>query len=135
MNVELRSGPMRVERQSDGRRRLLRKLVLRIDSRDLEIPRDFVTDFSSWPRLLPGPAFHRIDVAGVAHDFLFKVGKWGYGGERIGFVAANRVWFAVARAGESPRARAGWLTAWAGRVGLLLCSWPVWMKYRRANPE
>lgn len=131
MNVELASGPLRVERMNDGRRRLLRRLDLLIGDELLSIPRDFITDYSSWPRLLPGPRFSRIDVAGIAHDFLFQLGTWGYEGRPVTFIEANRVWYHVARAGSNPAARAGFLSAWIGRAGLFVGSWPVWLRYRR----
>jgi len=156
-------GPLRVERLSDGRRHLVRSLVLSIGGEDLRIPSGFVTDFSSWPRFLSfvlgfvaiglalfgaptysivavvailllslGPRFSRTDVAGVAHDFLFQLGKWGYDGRKVGFVEANRVWYAVARAGQDG-ASAGFFWAWAGRIGLFLGSWPVWLRYRLSD--
>lgn len=135
MNVELMDPPGRphVEILADGRRRLLRKLMLRIDKKKLIIPRDFVTDYSSWPRILPGPAFHRIDVAGIVHDMLFQKGTWGNDGRPVSYVEANRIWFHVARAGSNPRARAGFFWAWVGRAGLFAFGWPTWLRYRRAE--
>ena len=127
--VMLPPGPLQVERMPDGRRCLLRDLALTINGEALTVPAGFVTDYSSWPRCLPGPSFKRIDVAGVAHDFLFKLGTWGYDGRDVGFIEANRVWFLVARAGQEGAA-AGWFWAWLGRVGLFLGSWPVWLRYR-----
>jgi hypothetical protein len=101
---------------------------LEIGGRKLTIPDGTVTDFSSYPRWLPGPAFHRIDLAGVCHDHMFATGMWG--DEPVTFFEANRVWFDVARAGSIKSARANWLWAWVGRIGLGLFSYPVWWHYR-----
>jgi hypothetical protein len=118
---------------SDGRRRLLRDLNLRIVDEELTVPENFETDYSSWPRLLPGPSFKRIDIAGVVHDALFQWGTWGIAGRPVTYAEANRVWYVVARAGDHPDARASWFWAWAGRIGLLVGSWLVWLKYRRRD--
>jgi hypothetical protein len=136
MDVKLLSpGPLQVERLANGRRMLLRDLNLRIGERKLTIPAGFVTDFSSYPRWLPGPAFHRIDVAGVAHDLLFQTGRWGAAKDapRVNFIEANRVWYWVARAGKKKDSRASWFWAWIGRGGLAAFSWPIWLKYRAAD--
>ena len=123
-------GRLQVERMPDGRRRLLRDLNLQIEAQDLTIPEDFDTDYSSWPRFVPGPSFKRIDIAGLVHDALFRWGTWGVGGRPVTYSEANRMWFLVARAGDHPGARASWFWAWVGRIGLFLGSWPVWLKYR-----
>lgn len=127
-------GPLQTERLPDGRRRLLRDLNLEIGGEPLCVPKGFVTDYSSWPRCLPGPRFSRIDVAGVVHDALFWWGRWGAEPDArpVSFVEANRTWHKVARAGQE-ESRAGWLSAWSGRIGLFLGSWPVWIKYRRQD--
>ena len=123
-------GRLQVERMWDGRRCLLRDLNLKIEGEDLTIPGGFETDYSSWPRFLPGPSFKRIDVAGVVHDALFRWGTWGIGGRRVRYSEANRVWYLVARAGDHPDARASWFWAWVGRIGLCAGSWPFWLEYR-----
>ena len=123
-------GRLQVERMCDGRRCLLRDLNLKIEGEDLTIPGGFETDYSSWPRFLPGPSFKRIDVAGVVHDALFRWGTWGIGGRRVKYSEANRVWYLVARAGDHPDARASWFWAWVGRIGLCAGSWPFWLEYR-----
>jgi len=133
MSVELLPpGALQTERLPDGRRRLIRDLNLVIDGRNLTVPKDFVTDYSSWPRALPGPKFSRVDVAGVAHDALFRWQGWTPSGEPpISYVEANRVWFKVARHGTHHDAKANLFWAWTGRIGLFAASWPVWLKYKR----
>jgi len=126
-------GPLQVERMPDGKRRLLRPLNLKILDDDCCIPVGFVTDYSSWPRLLPGPRFQKVDVAGVVHDWCFQHATLGWGGREIGYVEANRIWYIVARAGSDPGSRASWFWGWAGRIGLFVGSWPVWLKYRRRD--
>jgi len=144
-----------------GRRRLVRDLNLEINGRPLKIDEGFVTDYSSWPRIVAfalglfaiglvwlgapaweitvslilmmlaiGPRFSRTDVAGTTHDFLFQLGTWGVGGEKVSFIEANRTWQTVAMAGTYASARVGFFWGWAGRIGLFLVSWPVWIKYR-----
>ena len=123
-------GRLQVERMPDGRRRLLRDLNLKILDEKLSIPGNFETDYSSWPRYLPGPSFKRIDIAGVVHDALFRWATWGTGGRPVTYSEANRVWQLVARAGDHRESRASWFWAWAGRIGLFVASWPVWWKYK-----
>jgi len=125
-------GPIQTERLPDGRRRLIRPLRLSIGGELVLIPEGFVTDFSSWPRWLPGPAMHRMDVAGIVHDYLFQYGRLGLGGRKIGYVESNQAWFAVARGGQEV-ASAGWFWGWCGRLGLFVGSWPIWLKYRRRD--
>jgi len=125
-------GPLQAERLPDGRRRLLRELRLEIGGEEVVIPKDFVTDFSSWPRCLPGPAMHRMDVAGVVHDYIFQTHRLGEGGRKVGYVEANRIWFDVARAGQED-ASAGCFWGWAGRIGLFVGAWPTWLRYRRLD--
>ena len=94
MSVEIHPpGRLQTEQLADGRRRLLRDLVLEIDGRSLTIPSGFVTDYSSWPRWLPGPRWSKIDTAGVAHDFLFKTQAWS--GRLVTYREANRIWYTV----------------------------------------
>jgi len=126
-------GPLQVERLPDGRRRLLRELKIQVGDDVIKVPANFVTDFSSWPRALPGPDFSKIDVAGVVHDALFRWGRIGESKDsrKVGYVEANRIWYEVARAGSHDDAKASWLGAWLGRCGLFVGAWPTWMRYRR----
>ncbi len=129
----LAPGRLQVERMLDGRRRLLRDLNLTIEGDKLAVGANFETDYSSWPRFLPGPSFKRIDIAGLVHDALFRWGTWGIGGRPVTYSEANRVWHLVARAGDHPDARTSWFWAWVGRIGLFVGSWPFWLKYRRRD--
>ena len=90
---------------------------------------------SSWPRFLPGPSFSKIDVAGVVHDALFRWGRIGESKDsrKVGYVEANQIWFKVARAGGHDDARASWLGAWVGRIGLWVGGYPTWRRYRKAD--
>ena len=124
-------GPLQVERLANGRRKLLRDLCVLIDDDELFlVPHGFVTDFSSWPSLLPGPRFSRTDVAGCVHDFAFRYATFGSGGRPIGYWEANRLWVDVARSGESHVSWVGGALDWAG---LTVGSWWMWWKYRRAE--
>lgn len=127
-------GCLQVERLPNGRRRLLRDLKMRIGQQHITVPEGFVTDYSSWPRFLPGPKFSKIDLAGVVHDALFKWGGWTPEGKPpIGYTEANRVWYEVAKAGEYGDAKATTLGAWIGRIGLWMGAWPTWLRYRKAK--
>jgi hypothetical protein len=128
-------GPLQCERLPDGRRVLLRDLKIRVDADVIKVPEGFVTDFSSWPRFLPGPNFSKIDVAGVVHDALFRWGRIGESKDsrKVGYVEANQIWFKVARAGGHDDARASWLGAWVGRIGLWVGGYPTWRRYRKAD--
>jgi hypothetical protein len=130
-------GPLQVERLPDGRRRLLRDLKLQVGEDVIKVPTGFVTDYSSWPRFLPGPRFSKIDIAGVVHDALFRWGRIGESKDarKVGYVEANRIWYEVARAGGHKDAKATWLGALVGRVGLFVGAWPTWMRYRRLDSE
>ena len=146
--IEIVSKPLLVERLETGRRKLVRDFVLWIDE-IVTIPAGFDTDFSSWPRFLPGPQYDKIDLAGVVHDYCCKYGTLGYGGRKIGYMESNRIWYRVARAGS----KSTWFNpvrkllglkvvkgtrlniAWAslGWLGLIVGSWHTWNKYRKKN--
>lgn len=128
-------GALQVERLPNGRRKLLRPLMVEVDGDIIVVPTGFVTDYSSWPRFLPGPRFSKIDVAGVVHDALFRWGRIGESKDarKVGYVEANRIWYKVARAGSHDDAKASWLGAWLGRAGLFCGAWVTWMRYRRAG--
>ena len=126
-------GPLQVERLPDGKRRLLRALNLQILADKVHIPVGFVTDFSSWPRLFPGPRFQKVDIAGVVHDWCFQHATLGWKGRPIGYAEANRIWYIVARSGSDPGARASWFWGNVGWLGLTVGSWPVWIRLRRRD--
>ena len=123
-------GPLQVERLANGRRKLLRDLCVLIDDELFKVPHGFVTDFSSWPRWLPGPRFERVDVAGCLHDYAFMFARHGEGGRPIGYWEANRIWRMVARSGDC---HVGWLGGSLGWAGLTVGSWWMWWKYRRVE--
>lgn len=129
----LKPGPLWVERLHDGRRKLLRDFSIELCEGEaceiILIPGGFTTDYSSWPRCLPGPNYSRIDIAGIVHDYCFRYATLGLDGHPVTYVGANRYWYRIARAG-CDETRVGWLWAWAGRIGLFLGAWPVWRRYR-----
>lgn len=124
--TRLVSGPLRTERLSDGRRRLLRALVVEVDGERIRIPAGAETDFSTIPafgRVLV--RWSKVDVAGVVHDWLYQTG----GTTRA---RADAVWRLVALAGEH---RANAFQAWTGWAGLRLGGWYVWDRYRQDYPS
>lgn len=131
--IKIISKPLLVERLDDGRRILKRDLILEIDGKQVKIPNEFITDYSSWPRFLPGPSYDKIDIAGVVHDYCFRYGTLGKGGPKISYVESNRVWYRVARAGG--KASCSWMWAWVGRIGLFLGGWTTWLSYRANDPK
>ena len=130
MSLEiLPPGALQVERMPDGRRKLLRPLILELDGEQIVIPSNFETDYSSWPRWLPGPNYSRVDLAGVVHDYCFKHATLGLGGREVGYVESNRVWYRIAKAGTS-WTKCPLLWALAGRAGLFVGAWWQWYRYR-----
>jgi hypothetical protein len=138
------SGPLQVERLDDGRRKLLRELVIDLGV-DLglgddkypgfsmsagghtivTVPAGFVTDFSSIPTF--ARAFFRfdsVDLAGCCHDFAYFVG--------VPRSAADEVWRIVAISGTrhvgEGRGRAGWI---ALRVG----GWVAYRNHKKRRKE
>ncbi len=118
---------LRVDRLDDGKRRLVRDLVidlgvaLEIDhdahsgfarstagTTVVTVPEGFVTDFSSIPCF--ARVFYRfdaVDLAGCCHDLAYRVG--------IPREAADRTWQIVATSG---RRRVGRLRGWLGHAAL-----------------
>jgi hypothetical protein len=125
-------GALQVERLPDGRRRLLRDLNLRLGGEEISIPAGFDTDYSSWPRFLPGPNYSKIDVAGIVHDFIFRYGWLGVEGRDVSYIEANRIWYEIAKSGDD-WTKCPLVWALLGRAGLFLGSWPVWLRYRMAD--
>jgi hypothetical protein len=119
--ARMKSGPMRTERQSDGRRRLLRDLDVEVEATTYTIPEDTITDFSSIPwfgRILV--RWSRVDIAGVVHDYLYEE-------QTVTRAAADRVWRVVAMAGER---HANAFQAWVGWMALRIGGWIAWNKRR-----
>ena len=125
-------GSLQVERLPTGRRFLLRDLNLSLNDEPICIPAGFDTDYSSWPRCLPGPSYERIDIAGIVHDYAFRFGTLGEDGRKLSYLEANRIWFQIARAGVE-QTRLAWVWAWLGRIGLAVGAWPTWLRYRWAD--
>ena len=74
-----RIGTLRTRRLDNGKRQLLRPLVVRVtvgeDQRTIVIPAGFDTDYSSIPVFLHWFVhWSRVDMAGVIHDWLYRVG-------------------------------------------------------------
>ena len=118
----LESGPLQTERQPDGRRLLLRELVLNVEGKPYTIPEATITDFSSIPwfgRILV--RWSRVDIAGVVHDFLYQA-------QTVSRAAADRVWRVTAQAGERhANAFQAWVGWWALRIGGRI----AWNRQRR----
>ena len=122
------SGPLRVERLNDGRRMLLRDLVIDLGTNlDLgedrydgltvspqgttvvTVPKDFKTDFSSIPSFARWLyRFDSVDLAGCCHDWAYWVG--------VPQPEADEIWRLVATSGESEETR---VTGWKARLGWL----------------
>jgi hypothetical protein len=118
---------LRVDRLDDGRRRLVRDLVIdlgaaldlpddaysgftrsRAGTTVVTVPEKFVTDFSS----IPGFArflyrFDAVDLAGCCHDLAYRVG--------VPRDVADEIWRIVATSG---RRRVGNVRGWLGWAGL-----------------
>ena len=117
------AGRLWTERREDGRRLLLRPLVLKIgDGGSITVPAGFVTDFSSIP---PGAgwvmAWSKVDITGVVHDWLYAEGSMDRS-------EADRIWKEVALCGGHS---ANGLQAWLGRGALFLLGWWAWNRHRR----
>lgn len=120
--AELKSDPLQTERLKDGRRRLLRELVVEIEATPIHVPENTVTDFSSIPwfgRILV--RWSRVDIAGVVHDRLYQTGQCSRRD-------ADRVWRLAATAGER---HANALQAWVGWLALRVGGWIAWNRHRQ----
>ncbi len=72
-SARLVSDNLQTERMSDGRRRLLRELVVEVDGLLITVPAGTLTDFSTIPWF--GRALVRwskVDIAGVVHDWIYQ---------------------------------------------------------------
>ena len=122
--TRLVGGPLQTERMPDGRRRLLRELVVEVEGERIRVPAGTVTDFSSIPwlgRVLV--RFSKVDIAGVVHDWLYQTGVTSR-------ARADEIWRLLAESGEHRanafQARTGWLALRAG-------GGPAWRRYRRRD--
>jgi hypothetical protein len=111
---------LRAERLPCGCRRLcadLERCARLFDGTAIKVcvPAGFVTDFSSIPRGLRWIVqWSRVDIAGVVHDWLYRMPCKG------GRHQADAIWRQLARSG---RHRANYVQALLGRVGLCLVGW------------
>ncbi len=116
--------PMQTERLEDGRRQLLRDLVVKIDGERISVPAGTITDFSSIPWF--GRMFmrwSRVDIAGVVHDWLYQTGSMSRG-------RADKIWRLIAIAGKHP---ANAFQAWLGWLALRFGGWIAWYRHRRQD--
>lgn len=124
-STRLVSGPLQTERMENGRRRLLRELIVEVAGERISIPAGTETDFSSIPwfgRMLV--RWSRVDVAGVVHDWLYQTGV-------MSRARSDTIWRLVATAGEH---RANQFQAWTAWAGLRIGGWYAWDGYRHGDP-
>lgn len=124
-STRLVSGPLQTERMENGRRRLLRELVVQVADDRITVPSGTETDFSSIPwfgRILV--RWSRVDVAGVVHDWLYQTGTTTRS-------HADDIWRLVAIAGGH---RANAFQAWTAWLGLRVGGWYAWDKHRQGDP-
>ncbi|WP_417392543.1 DUF1353 domain-containing protein [Gimesia sp.] len=122
--VLLVSGPLQTERLPDGSRRLLRPLKVKVDENEITVPADFVSDFSSLPRLnqiLIDTA--RVELAGVIHDRLYATGQFTR-------CESDTIWRRTAQSGES---HANLLQAWLGWLLIRLGARFAWNRARKKS--
>ena len=107
----IRGKSLKVKRQPDGTRKLLRDLTVKPPSEKnpITVKAGFVTDFSSIPTTLHWiMRWSRVDVAGVVHDWLYRQPSYTRR-------QADRIWRETARtSGHS----ANWLQAYIGWLAL-----------------
>lgn len=127
--------PLKVKRTTDGRRRLLSPLRvdvsrLRDGTEIVKVCKGFTHDYSSLPWGLRWVVnWDRVDIAGVAHDYLYRTTP--------NFTAwtrwqADLKWFRVALSGEH---HANWVQAALGLVGLYLGACWVMPSRQKCTPK
>ncbi|MEM1108584.1 MAG: DUF1353 domain-containing protein [Planctomycetota bacterium] len=115
-------GPLQTERLRNGRRKLLRTFCVAVDGRQILVPAETDTDFSSIPsyaRFLV--RWSKVDLAGVVHDYLYQVGLFPRS-------YADRIWRLVAVSGKH---RANPVQAWIAWFFLRVFGHIAWMQHRR----
>ncbi len=125
-SVRLVSGNLQTERQKDGRRRLLRDLVVEVEGLLITVPAGTSTDFSTIPwfgRVLV--RWSKVDIAGVVHDRLYQTAFTPR-------ARADKIWRLVAVAGDH---HANAFQAWVGWLALRLCGWKAWNRHRSQDPS
>ena len=122
-------GPLQTERLPNGKRILIRPLMVRLeDGTTYTVPKGFVTDFSS----VPAPArpifpWSKVDVAGVVHDYLYWCRHADVTRRHV-----DAVWRELAGAGQHSL---GAVRKWLGWSGLFVAGWWTHRKARQASPE
>ena len=115
---------MQTERLEDGRRCLLRDLIVQIEEDTITIPAGTLTDFSSIPwygRILV--RWSKVDLAGVVHDWYYQTGATSR-------AKADAIWRLMAVAGTH---HANVIQAWIGWLALRVGGWVAWRRYRRQD--
>lgn len=108
-------------RLPNGRRRLLEPLIVRAAGRTITIPAGFETDYSSIPLGFRNLIhWSRVDIAGVAHDYLYSIGA-----DRK---QADTVWACVAQQGTH---HANFVQAALGYAGLRVGGWWAYRQHRK----
>ena len=127
-----RNAALRTMRLNNGRRQLLRPLVLTVCVRNkkrkriIKIPAGFRTDYSSIPTCLQWFVhWSKVDMAGVVHDWLYRVGS-------MKRKDADKIWRDVAMTGDN---RANRFQAQACYIfGLRIGAYFTWHRYRKMYP-
>lgn len=131
--TRLASGPLQTERQSDGRRRLLRDLVIEVDGLKITVPMNTLTDFSTIPwfgRFLV--RWSKVDIAGVVHDWLYRNAATSKARTiKISRKRADKIWRLVALAGKH---HANAFQAWVGWLALRIGACCIWRRLRKKDP-
>lgn len=120
---------LQTERMSNGKRKLLRTLELKICHQLFSIEKGFVTDYSSIPwfgRFVVH--WSKVDIAGVIHDWLYKYGK--VDGREISRSYADWIWRKTALSGSH---HANGVQAWICWFSLRVGGCCAWRKYRKFN--
>ena len=149
--VKLISGNPQYERLPDGKRLLLKPIVIEWNGEQIVLPKGKITDFSSYPRafilwgfpvllaiifnsidflwywLVPflWPAWYKTDTTGTIHDIIWQC-LW----KTIGFLKSNLIWACGALTGAVWRLRVTPIQALAGTIGLSTFGFFVYLKKR-----
>ena len=113
---------LKTKRLMSGRRELLDDLVWDDGILRIVVPKGFRTDFSSVPRLALGimPRWDQTDLAGVVHDYLYKI--------QYPRQLADAIWRFI-------QSRNGRAQAWLGWLGLRVGGWWAYRKHGKAVAE
>ena len=134
-----KSGPLRLERCSSGRRKLLQDFTVTIGEGEGAIPvlvkKGFETDYSSIPFVFQwAMRWWKVDVAGVVHDWLYANAKDLKQCGKMTLGEADRIWWDIALSGER-HAHANYWQAAVGWLGIKVGGWVTWNRYKRNAPD